>query len=163
MDAIGQRNTIINHGGVAWQESVVRACQMSYLKNCGDCGDCGGSGKLFSEDSRAIGYPRVSTYTVIKATGGYAPPARKRRLDALRFHDWQEMSRGLGRGDSSRRLARVLGSSASTIRREAARNKGATAIARLTRLTRATAGDRGLAQTGRPRCSSHGGYVRGVR
>ena len=41
LDSTGQRNTIINHGGVAWRESVVRVCQMSCAPSCGDCGGRG--------------------------------------------------------------------------------------------------------------------------
>lgn len=80
-----------------------------------------GVGKSLSEISRAIGYPPVSIYTVIKATGGYVPPARKRRADIARAGG--DLSRSES-DDSLRQLARVLGRSASTISREVAKNKG---------------------------------------
>ena len=83
-----------------------------------------GSGKSFTEISRAIGYPPGSVYTVIKATGGYVPPARKRRPDSLTSQEREEISRGVARADSYRQIATALGRSASTISREVDRNKG---------------------------------------
>jgi IS30 family transposase len=83
-----------------------------------------GSGKSFSEISRAIGHPPGSIFTVIKQTGGYAPRPRKRRPGALNLAEREEISRGLARGDSLRRIARALGRAPSTVSREVARNRG---------------------------------------
>ena len=81
------------------------------------------SGKSLSEIGRAIGHPPGSIFTVVKQTGGYVPPPRKRRAGTLTLQEREEISRGLARGDSMRRIARLLGRSASTICREIARNK----------------------------------------
>lgn len=81
-------------------------------------------GSSFSEISRAIGHPPGSIYTVVKQTGGYVPPVRKRRDCHLRAAEREEISRGLARGDSIRAIARELGRAPSTISREIARNKG---------------------------------------
>lgn len=104
-----------------------------------------GSGKSFSEISRAIGYPPGSIYTVVKATGGYVPPARKRRPDALTSHEREEISRGLASGGSLRLIAHALGRSASTISREVARNKGRSHYRAV------VAGDRAVAHAKRPK------------
>ena len=81
-------------------------------------------GSSFSEISRAIGYPPGSVFTVVKKTGGYVPPARKRRDCHLSSAEREEISRGLARGDSIRAIARELARAPSTISREIARNKG---------------------------------------
>src|SRR3954454_1769891 len=78
--------------------------------------------KSFSEISRAIGYPPGSVFTVIKQTGGYVRPPRKRRSDALA--EREEISRGLARKESVRQIARRLGRAASTVGREITRNRG---------------------------------------
>ena len=81
-------------------------------------------GSSFSEISREIGYPPGSIYTVVKQTGGYLPPERRRRDCHLASTEREEISRGLARGDSIRAIARQLGRAPSTISREIARNKG---------------------------------------
>jgi IS30 family transposase len=83
-----------------------------------------GSGKSFSEISRAIGHPPGSIFTVIKQTGGYVPRPRRRRPGTLALSEREEISRGLARGDSVRQIARVLGRAPSTVSREVARNRG---------------------------------------
>lgn len=82
------------------------------------------AGRSFSEIARAIGHPPGSIFTVVKQTGGYVPPPRRRRPGALTLQEREEISRGLARGDSLRQLARQLGRAASTISREIARNYG---------------------------------------
>jgi IS30 family transposase len=82
------------------------------------------AGKSFSEISRAIGYPPGSVFTVIKQTGGYVRPPRKRRSDALTLAEREEISRGLARKESVRQIARTLGRAASTVSREITRNRG---------------------------------------
>lgn len=83
-----------------------------------------GSGKSFSEISRAIGHPPGSIFTVIKQTGGYVPRPRSRRPGSLALSEREEISRGLARGDSLRQIARALGRAPSTVSREIARNRG---------------------------------------
>jgi IS30 family transposase len=83
-----------------------------------------GAGRSFSEIARAIGHPPGSIFTIVKQTGGYVPPPRRRRPGALTLQEREEISRGLARGDSLRQLARQLGRAASTISREIARNYG---------------------------------------
>jgi IS30 family transposase len=82
------------------------------------------SGKSLSEIARAIGHPPGSIFTIIKQTGGYVPPPRRRRAGTLTLQDREEISRGLARGDSMRQIGRTLGRPASTISREIARNRG---------------------------------------
>lgn len=82
------------------------------------------SGAGFSEIARAIGHPPGSIFTVVKQTGGYVPPPRRRRAGTLTSQDREEISRGLARGDSLRQIARSLGRPASTVSREILRNKG---------------------------------------
>jgi hypothetical protein len=82
------------------------------------------AGRSFSEIARATGHPPGSIFTIVKQTGGYVPPPRKRRVAALTLQEREEISRGLARGDSLRQLARQLGRAASTISREIARNYG---------------------------------------
>ena len=83
-----------------------------------------GSGRSFSEISRAVGHPPGSIFTVVKQTGGYVPAARIRRRGYLSREDREEISCGLARGDSIRRVARTLGRAPSTVSREIARNRG---------------------------------------
>ena len=83
-----------------------------------------GAGKSFSDISRAVGHPPGSIFTVVRQTGGYVPPPRRRRSGSLTRQDREEISRGIARGDSMRQIARGLGRPASTVSREIARNKG---------------------------------------
>ena len=89
-------------------------------------------GSSFSEISRVIGYPPGSIYTVVKRTGGYVPPQRKRRDCHLTSTEREEISRGLARGDSIRAIAGQLGRAPSTISREVTPQQ----------LTRQVSGDR---------------------
>ena len=83
-----------------------------------------GAGRSFSEIARAIGHPPGSIFTVVRQTGGYVPPPRKRRPGTLTLQEREEISRGLARGDSLRQIARTLRRFASTISREIVRNRG---------------------------------------
>ena len=82
------------------------------------------SGSSISEIARAIGHPAGSIFTVVRQTGGYLPPPRKRRPGTLTPPDREEISRGLARGDSMRQIARTLGRAPSTISREVGGNRG---------------------------------------
>jgi IS30 family transposase len=83
-----------------------------------------GSGSSISDIARAIGHPPGSSFTVLRQTGGYVPPPRKRRPGTLTLQEREEISRGLARGASMRQIAHRLGRAASTICREVARNRG---------------------------------------
>ena len=83
-----------------------------------------GAGQSLSEIARASGHPPGSIYTIIKQTGGYIPPPRRRRQGTLALAEREEISRGLARGDSVREVARLLGRAPSTVSREVARNTG---------------------------------------
>jgi IS30 family transposase len=81
------------------------------------------AGESTSQTARALDKPPGSVFTVLKSTGGYAPPARRRRPGSLTVADRDEVSRGLARGGSLRQVARVLGRLASMISQEVARNR----------------------------------------
>ncbi len=83
-----------------------------------------GSGSSFSEIAEAVGHPPGSIYTIIRQTGGYVPPPRRRRPGTLTLEDREEISRGLAAGQSIRQIARDLGRPPSTISREISRNNG---------------------------------------
>lgn len=82
------------------------------------------SGRSFSEIARTIGHPPGSIFTVVRQTGGYVPPPRRRRAGTLTLLEREEISRGLARGESIRQIARGLGRPASTVSREINRNRG---------------------------------------
>jgi len=82
------------------------------------------AGKSLSDIGRAVGHPPGSIFTIIRQTGGYVPRPRRRRPGTLTLQEREEVSRGLARGDSLRKIAHTLGRHASTVSREIARNKG---------------------------------------
>jgi IS30 family transposase len=61
---------------------------------------------------------------VLRATGGIAPPPRRRSIRSLSLSEREEISRGLAIGESMRFIALRLGRSASTICREINRHGG---------------------------------------
>ncbi|ALE84063.1 IS30 family transposase [Pseudonocardia sp. HH130629-09] len=83
-----------------------------------------GRGESISDIARAIGRPPGSVFTVLKSTGGYVPPSRRRRPGTLTAAEREEISRGLAQYRSIRAIAAGLGRPASTVSREVARNKG---------------------------------------
>jgi len=120
LNSTGHLNTIINDVRVTLHKSVLRECQMSHVQNCGDC---------VGRGSRSLKFPRQLTtrkgdLQAVRETKGCALPARKRRLDPLTSHEREKISGGLANGDSLGMIAHALGMSASTTRREVARNKG---------------------------------------
>ena len=82
------------------------------------------AGESISDISRALKKPPGSIHGMLRATGGIAPPRRRRRRCALTLAEREEISRGLATGDSLRTIAARLGRSASTVCREVSRNGG---------------------------------------
>ncbi len=82
------------------------------------------AGESISDISRALKKPPGSIHGMLRATGGIAPPRRRRRRCALTLAEREEISRGLATGDSLRTIAARLGRSASTVCREVNRNGG---------------------------------------
>ncbi|WP_226367061.1 IS30 family transposase [Pseudonocardia sp. ICBG162] len=83
-----------------------------------------GRGETISDIARAIKRLPGSVFTVLKGSGGYVPPPRRRRPGTLTAAEREEISRGLAEGVSMRAIAGRLGRPASTVSREIARNKG---------------------------------------
>ncbi len=82
------------------------------------------AGESVSDIARALKKPPGSIHGMLKATGGIAPPERRRACWALTPAEREEISRGLATGESLRAIAARLGRSASTICREVNRNGG---------------------------------------
>lgn len=76
-------------------------------------------GKLFDR-------PHTSIHTILSATGGIRPPARRRSRWALTMSEREEISRALAAGESIRCVAHRLKRAVSTISRELLRNGGKT-------------------------------------
>ena len=76
------------------------------------------AGQTLSEIGHALNKHAGSVHGVLSVTGGIEPRPRKRSSHALQLHEREEVSRGLGRGFSFRRIAKLIGRSASTISRE---------------------------------------------
>src|SRR4051794_41982934 len=82
------------------------------------------AGESISDIARALEKPPGSIHGVLKATGGIAPPQRRRSRWALTLTEREEISRGLAAGDSMRAIALRLGRPASSVSREVDRNGG---------------------------------------
>jgi Helix-turn-helix domain len=82
------------------------------------------AGESISDIARALEKPPGSIHGVLKATGGIAPPQRRRSRWALTLTEREEISRGLAAGDSMRAIALRLGRPASSVSREVGRNGG---------------------------------------
>lgn len=80
------------------------------------------AGESVSEISRAMRKPAGSVFTVLRSNGGVVPRPRCRRQGHLTLAEREDISRGLARGDSIRKIALGLGRSPSTISREVNRN-----------------------------------------
>ena len=83
------------------------------------------SGESHTEIARALCTRQSTVYDGVRANGGFSPPTRKRRCNALRVEEREEISRGLSCGESLRSIAMRLKRPASTVSREVARNGGA--------------------------------------
>ncbi len=82
------------------------------------------AGESISDISRALKKPPGSIHGMLGATGGIAPPRRRRPCWALTLAEREEISRGLAAGDSMRAIAARLDRCASTVSREVERNGG---------------------------------------
>jgi transposase, IS30 family len=76
--------------------------------------------------AKAMGFPPASVWWQIRTRGGLAPQPRRRADRALSFSEREEISRGLGRDEGVRSLARRLARAPSTISREIQRHGGRT-------------------------------------
>jgi hypothetical protein len=85
------------------------------------------AGESLTEIGQALQKRTGSIHWVLKATGGFAPPQRRRSSRALGQAEREEISRGLAAGDSLRAIAARLGRAASSVSREVGRNGGARA------------------------------------
>jgi IS30 family transposase len=83
------------------------------------------AGESMSSIGRRFDRESSSVFSVLSLTGGIRPPDRRRGPRALSLSEREEISRGLGVGQSLRRLASQLGRAPSTISREVLRNGGA--------------------------------------
>lgn len=81
-------------------------------------------GQSFHEIARALSKQAGSIRAVVRATGGFPPPERKRSDRCLSSTEREEISLGLVQGLSLRVISRKLGRPASTVSREVARNGG---------------------------------------
>jgi len=81
-------------------------------------------GESISDVARTLEKPPGSIHGVLKATGGTAPPQRRRPRWALTLAEREEISRGLAAGHSMRVVAARLGRSVSTVSREVGRHGG---------------------------------------
>ncbi len=67
------------------------------------------AGESLTEIGRALQKRTGSIHWALKATGGFAPPQRRRSTRALGQAEREEISRGLAAGDSLRAIAARLG------------------------------------------------------
>src|ERR1700754_459131 len=82
------------------------------------------AGESMSSIGRRFDRQSSSVFSVLSPTGGIRPPDRRRSARALSLVEREEISRGLGVGQSLRRIASQLGRAPSTISREVLRNGG---------------------------------------
>jgi len=82
------------------------------------------AGESMSSIGRRFDRESSSVFSVLSPTGGIRPPDRRRAPRALTLSEREEISRGLSTRRSLRVIARQLGRSPSTVRREVQRNGG---------------------------------------
>ena len=82
------------------------------------------AGESMSSIGRRFDRESSSVFSVLSPTGGIRPADRRRSQRALSLSEREEISRGLGVGQSLRRIASQLGRAPSTISREVLRNGG---------------------------------------
>lgn len=84
------------------------------------------AGDTLHEIGKLFDRPHTSIHTILSATGGIRPPARRRSHLTLSLAEREEISRSLAAGESIRCVAKRLERAASTISRELLRNGGKT-------------------------------------
>ena len=84
------------------------------------------AGDTLHEIGKLFDRPHTSIHTILCATGGIRPPARRRSHLTLSLAEREEISRSLAAGESIRCVAKRLKRAASTISRELLRNGGKT-------------------------------------
>jgi IS30 family transposase len=84
------------------------------------------AGDTLHEIGKLFDRPHTSILTILSATGGIRPPARRRSHLTLSLAEREEISRSLAAGESIRCVAKRLKRAASTISRELLRNGGKT-------------------------------------
>jgi IS30 family transposase len=82
------------------------------------------AGDTLHEIGKLFDRPHTSIHTILSATGGIRPPARRRSRLALSLPEREEISRALAAGESIRCVALRLKRAAPTISRELQRNGG---------------------------------------
>jgi IS30 family transposase len=81
-------------------------------------------GQSLTEIGQALGYHTASVFHVLRGSGGFPPPERRRAMRTLSLIEREEISRGLAAGWSLRRIARGLRRAPSTVSREVNRHCG---------------------------------------
>ncbi|MCW2999149.1 MAG: family transposase [Solirubrobacterales bacterium] len=81
-------------------------------------------GQSLSDIGRALGKHPASIHGVVKANGGIVPAERTRSPRVLSLSEREEISRGVARQESVRRIARGIGRAPSTVSREINRHGG---------------------------------------
>ena len=81
-------------------------------------------GRSDSEVARRLGLERRRVTRFLAGCGGIKPPPRTRAACCLTRVEREEISRGIARGDSARRIAAGLGRSHTTVSREIKRSGG---------------------------------------
>ncbi len=84
------------------------------------------AGDTLHEIGKLFDRPHSSIHTILSATGGIRPPARRRSHLTLSLAEREQISRSLAAGESIRCVAKRLKRAASTISRELLRNGGKT-------------------------------------
>jgi IS30 family transposase len=82
------------------------------------------AGESLADIARALQREGARIYRVVEASGGVAPPPRRRSRLALTTAEREDISRGIARGQTVRAMARTLGRAPSTISREIRRHGG---------------------------------------
>jgi len=82
------------------------------------------TGRSVEEVARAVGRSRRSVMYVLRRSGGMAPRTASRSARRLSIDEREEISRGIGTGESYRSIARRLGRAPSTVLREVRANGG---------------------------------------
>lgn len=82
------------------------------------------SGRTLRSISRSLGWSDMHVRNLVSASGGFAPPPRRRSSRVLSRREREEISRGIAAGDSMRTIAAALERAPSTVSREIARHGG---------------------------------------